>query len=493
MLTIGGDGESASSFLNLGNWGNLSRNLWADTQNERGLVIDGKSLKFVLRHVDVGSSDSNAQKEMSENAAVSLCTGEYGRTDFIMAPYSSTLSPIIGRVTQVYGVPSITGTAASNTVQRCSVAQADPTSDSFDELCRNKPNGRRFDWHVSVQTQASKYLPSFLSFLAFKQAKNVAIVSETATFTTAIASGARITAVQYNMPIIYEGSVDRQSANIDVTLPSGEVKAADPALDEEKTSQLDTLVDELIAQRSDDGEPVDVIAGGTYYQLCRNLIVRFKERNYMPHAAGFTTCFGSDLLKDIPWLIEYFYGVSGWDYRLKGDYEEDPNSLVTHYGVTEGENSTSCIKFRDALWNHPLYDQYFDTRIEPIYQAAGSYAEGYAIVNALVKSNSLNSADWQVEWLSFRANTIYGFIALDDSGHTYGSDSSPGKLSALVTTAPPTLSSRSLLLCPPSPLRLCTLPLVGTSVNTSTLLTTPMSKLPSSSSLAFALPPLLVS
>src|SRR5690606_17869045 len=135
-------------------------------------------------------------------------------------------------------------------------------------------------------------------------ANTVGLFYENHNFPLAIAHGVRATASELNMPLLYDVVVPRHQGQLGVPGSSYET---DTNLDSTELSSLEDLLNTIIAHDA------DAVAGGTYYDLCRNLMVKFKERDYVPKAIGMTTCMSEELIHDVGDSVRYVMGASGWD------------------------------------------------------------------------------------------------------------------------------------------------------------------------------------
>lgn len=158
-------------------------------------------------------------------------------------------------------------------------------------------------------------------------------------------------------------------------------------------------------------------AGGTYSELCRNLLIRFHSRNYFPSSLALNSCLTDSILADIPTLVPFVFGPSAWDPRLKGRPYAEPNTNeIFDFPVTD-TNSTASL-FLEAYTAHPLWIEWFSSSLAlPIYQAVGGYVCGYAIAETMRLATSFDPQTWLAAWYTLNMETVYGPIRLDSAGH----------------------------------------------------------------------------
>jgi len=393
---------------------NVSFTMWREKVNEKGIQIGNKTYKVDFRIIAVGDKNATAEAAKVKSAAQKLCRGDYGRIDFLFSTYSSGYALTCAQQCEPFGIPSISGTSSDETTYRCTYTDANKTK--LPAECKSDGQ-RRFQWAVSIQSKASNYLPGFLQLAKLNRARTVGVFYENASFPLAIYTGVKNTAEELNMPILYQTLVPRHTGYIGIensTYPPPQT-----GLDENETKSLETLLQLIIENDA------DAVAGGTYYDLCRNLMYRFWQEGYLPKAIGMTTCMSQELINDIRDYVPYVMGASGWDYRLRGPaYAESQDNPIFHWPQKEG-TATSSEQYRDAFVAHPLYKELYDAKKlvgDPSYQAAGAYPLGYAVHEVLRKTQSTNKLDWLDAWHSLQINTIYGPLTLDTTGINYAKE-----------------------------------------------------------------------
>lgn len=82
---------------------------------------------------------------------------------------------------------------------------------------------------------------------------------------------------------------------------------------------------------------------------------------------------------------------------------------------------TSALQFEAAFKNHWLFKANNMTDL-PTYQLVSAYAQGYAIFQTLVKSNSLDKEDWNRQLFKTQFNSFWGPVALDNVGVNYAKE-----------------------------------------------------------------------
>ena len=272
---------------------NISFTMWMENANARGGIhIGNRTFKVGLRVVLVGAKEVDPEKANIATETRNLCLGKYGRVDFIFATYSSAYAAVVAAAAEPYGVPSISGHSSDESTYRCTYTDAARTK--LPAGCYSE-GARRYNWAISVQSKANNYLPGFLQIAKLKNAKTIGLFYENSSFSIAIAQGVRATASELGMPVLFDTIVNRHIGQLGVEGSRFE-KTTLNVTDE---NILNNLTDTIIRL-----DP-DAVVGGTYYDLCRNLLVKFKERNYVPRAVGMTTCMSVDLLEDLGSTTDY--------------------------------------------------------------------------------------------------------------------------------------------------------------------------------------------
>lgn len=123
------------------------------------------------------------------------------------------------------------------------------------------------------------------------------------------AAGARQFAADNNIQIIYDKSIDRHFVNTLIRPPANFTAA-----DIKQSAQLVQAVADMKSLKP------DIIALGSFGDLCRNIVNEFKVQNYLPGGLALTQCMGQaflDQLKKTGDNGAYVMASSGWDSRLK--------------------------------------------------------------------------------------------------------------------------------------------------------------------------------
>lgn len=162
---------------------------------------------------------------------------------------------------------------------------------------------------ITVNPPTENFLAGFFSLSKLQGAKTAAILYENFSFSANTASGARLFAADNKIEIVFDGAIDRHFVNPLVRPPEQFT-----AEDRKQAAQLTTAVARLKAL-----DP-DIVALGSYIDLCRNIMNEFKAQEYVPKAVAVTQCMGSALLEQLVRSGDngaYLMGSSGWDPRLR--------------------------------------------------------------------------------------------------------------------------------------------------------------------------------
>ncbi len=238
--------------------------LWEEWVNERGGIdVDGKPHKVELVMYD-DESDPDTTAKLVEKLI------DEDEVDFLLGPYSSTLTQSAIEVAESRGVIMVEGTGASETL----------FEQSFENL-------------FAVLTPAGSYTESALRLLADQGARSVVIAYADTLFPRSVAEGAGEWAERYGMEVLAVEAYPQ-----DVTDVSG------------------------IVSGFKDLEP-DVFIGGGYFNDTVLFVRAARELDFNPKATVMTVGpTNPALIEEVGAHANYLIGPTQWEWSMsyRGEY-----------------------------------------------------------------------------------------------------------------------------------------------------------------------------
>ncbi len=264
VIRVGAAVSESGRYAAEGNHTRQGYLLWEEWVNERGGIdVDGKMHQVELIMYD-DQSDPDKTRELVEKLI------EEDEVDFMLGPYSSTLTQPAIEAADARGVILVEGTGASETL--------------FEQSFQNL---------FAVLTPAGSYTESALRMLADLGAKSVVIAYADTLFPKSVAEGAEAWARQYGMEALAVEAYPQ-----DVTDVSGIV------------SRFKAL------------EP-DVFIGGGYFNDTVLFVRAAKELDFNPKATVMTVGpTNPELINEVGADANYLIGPTQWESSMsyRGDY-----------------------------------------------------------------------------------------------------------------------------------------------------------------------------
>ena len=280
--------------------------LWEEWVNERdGIDVDGEPHKVELVMYD-DESDPDTTAKLVEQLI------DEDEVDFLLGPYSSTLTQSAIEVAESRGVILVEGTGASETL----------FEQSFTNL-------------FAVLTPAGSYTESALRLLADQGARSVVIAYADTLFPRSVAEGAREWAERYGMEVLAVEAYPQ-----DVTDVSG------------------------IVSGFKDLEP-DVFIGGGYFNDTVLFVRAARELDFNPKATVMTVGpTNPALIEEVGADADYLIGPTQWE------------SSMSYRGEYFGSASDYAERFRKKWGDPPVYQSASSTAaalaLHLAIEAAGS-------------------------------------------------------------------------------------------------------------------------
>ena len=255
--------------------------LWEDWVNNEygGVKVGDESYKVQLVMYDDGS-DPDTTAELVEQLI------DEDEVDFLLGPYSSTLTQWAIEVADARGMILVEGNGASETLFR----------QSYQNL-------------FAVMTPAGSYTQSALRALGEMGAKSVVIVHADDLFPASVAEGAERWAGEYGLEVLRVESYPRDVA--DVTDILSELKELDP----------------------------DVFVGGGYFDDALLFVRTAKELDFNPKAMVLTVGpTDPDLMEELGEDAHYLIGPTQWEASMsyQGDYFGSASDYAERYAAKWG-------------------------------------------------------------------------------------------------------------------------------------------------------------
>ena len=248
--------------------------LWLDWVNNEygGIQIDGERYRVeLIMYDDEGDPDTAArlvEKLISED-----------QVDFLLGPYSSSLTQSTSAIAEKYGKIMIEGNGA-----------AEPLFE------------RGFQNLFAVLTPAGNYTRSALQLLADQGAKSVVIAYEDTAFPTSVAEGAQRWAVEYGLEVL---GVETYPVNVaDVSGIMSKFKEREP----------------------------DIFVGGGHFNDAVLFIRSAKELDFNPKAMVITVGPSNPtLIEEVGADAEYVIGPTQWEASMS--YADDYLGTAAEYAA----------------------------------------------------------------------------------------------------------------------------------------------------------------
>ena len=255
--------------------------LWEDWVNNEygGVKVGDETYKVQLVMYDDGS-DPDSTAELVEQLI------DEDEVDFLLGPYSSTLTQRAIEVADARGMILVEGSGASETLFR----------ESYQNL-------------FAVMTPAGSYTQSALRALGEMGAKSVVIVHADDLFPASVAEGAERWAGEYGLEVLRVESYPRDAT--DVTDILSELKELDP----------------------------DVFVGGGYFDDALLFVRTAKELDFNPKAMVLTVGpTDPDLMEELGEDAHYLIGPTQWEASMsyQGDNFGSASDYAERYAAKWG-------------------------------------------------------------------------------------------------------------------------------------------------------------
>ena len=255
--------------------------LWEDWVNKEygGVKVGDESYKVQLVMYDDGS-DPDSTAELVEQLI------DEDEVDFLLGPYSSTLTQRAIEVADARGMILVEGSGASETLFR----------ESYQNL-------------FAVMTPAGSYTQSALRALGEMGARSVVIVHADDLFPASVAEGAERWAGEYGLEVLRVESYPRDAT--DVTDILSELKELDP----------------------------DDFVGGGYFDDALLFVRTAKELDFNPKAMVLTVGpTDPDLMEELGEDANYLIGPTQWEASMsyQGDYFGSASDYAERYAAKWG-------------------------------------------------------------------------------------------------------------------------------------------------------------
>ena len=255
--------------------------LWEDWVNEEygGIKVGAERYRAELIVYD-DRSDPDTTAELVEQLI------DEDGVDFMLGPYSSTLTRPASEVAEARGVIMVEGNGASETLFQ----------QSFQNL-------------FAVLTPAGDYSSSALKALADLGAKTMVIAHATEPFPTSVVEGARRWADAYGLEILQVRSYPRGTSDVSDILMA--FKGLNP----------------------------DVFLGGVYYEDALRFVRTAKELDFSPKAMVLTVGpTAPEFAKELGEDADYVMGPTQWEASMtyEGDYFGSASDYAERYEAEWG-------------------------------------------------------------------------------------------------------------------------------------------------------------
>ncbi len=342
-ITIGGTVSLQGKYAHEGKMGLCGFQVAIDWVNENGGVkVGGKTYKLRYVYYDDKSSKDEVQKLYTK-----LITED--KVDFLMAPYSSSLTLAAVAITDQYNKILLSWGGASDKI--------------FEKGYR---------YVVQVLSPASKYLASAIDFLASTGDKDIkiAIIYENAAFAATVAEAAKRYAEEKGFQVVFYQSY-----------PKGATEFA-----------------QIITKAKQSG--ANVLLGGGHFQDGLQLVKQ-------AHDLGWNLKFISILVA--PTLPDFYKELGGqiaegvtapsqWEAGAKYSPEAAQKLGFEWYGFTGDE---FLKRFREKCGG------------DPSYHAASAAAAVFYLVKAIEKAGSLDSDKVREAFSQLKLMTFFGPLQID--------------------------------------------------------------------------------
>ena len=233
--------------------------LWADWVNNEygGIQVGDKTYK-----VEIVYYDDESDPDTGANLTERLITED--EVDFLLGPYSSSMTAAASAIAEKYGVIMVEGNGASESL--------------FE---------RGFQNLFAVLTPASNYTQSALESLAAKGSKTVVIAYEDTAFPTSVAEGAEYWAKEYGMEVLAVETYPKDVADVSAIIT--------------KFRDLDP----------------DVFVGGGHFNDALLFVSAAEELGFAPGAMVITVGPSNpQFVEEVGSKAEYIVGPTQWERTM---------------------------------------------------------------------------------------------------------------------------------------------------------------------------------
>ena len=286
VIKIGAAVSETGRYTDEGNYTRKGYLLWEEWVNDErgGIDVDGETYKVELVLYD-DESDPEINAKLIERLI------EEDEVDFLLGPYSSTLTQSAIEVSEPRGVIMVEGTGASETL----------FEQSFENL-------------FAVLTPAGAYTESALRLLADQGAKSIAITYADTLFPKSVAEGAQEWAERYGMEVLAVESYPQDVTDVSAIVST--FKDLDP----------------------------DVFLGAGYFNDTVLFVRAAKELDFNPRATVMTVGpTNPHLIDEIGADANLLIGPTQWE------------SSMSYRGAYFGSASDYAERYRNKWGDTPAY------------------------------------------------------------------------------------------------------------------------------------------
>eukprot|EP01004_Peranema_trichophorum_P003320 NODE_2314_length_1618_cov_25.735117_g1985_i0.p1 GENE.NODE_2314_length_1618_cov_25.735117_g1985_i0~~NODE_2314_length_1618_cov_25.735117_g1985_i0.p1 ORF type:complete len:512 (+),score=71.31 NODE_2314_length_1618_cov_25.735117_g1985_i0:57-1538(+) len=342
--------------------------MWQRKIHEKGgIQVNGKryGVEFVL--VNIGDQTLSEIERKVPVVTRLLAQGNYGPIDAILAPYSSSLTPLAAAAAP--NLPVLAAGAASDSVYQCNNLTQ----------CYDKDKNIRFGNLFGVLASASHYFDIILNMARVRKLGKVALLWDPTPFGIEACTGAEERALELNLPIVYANSIDDMNMQ--------ELKESDP----------------------------DFLIGCTYPDTCVKLLKTLQSQDWVPKAVALSTCLRHPDVEGNT-SHRFIMGPTQWHTsHFEINYQEpvdlpEPYKSISLFPM--GPNISSAARFRNEYFN--------ENGREPPYQAASAMAALYALHFAILSGNSTSPSSVIKQLRNINGvnslKSFWGYIGFDKYG-----------------------------------------------------------------------------
>ncbi len=284
-ITLGAAVSETGKYAREGKDTRQGYNLWLDWVNNEygGIKVGGECY-----NVEIVYYDDEGDPDTAANLVERLITED--EVDFLLGPYSSSLTMSASAIAEKYGVIMVEGNGASESLFT-----------------------RGFKNLFAVLTPAGNYTQSALKALADKGAKSVVIAYEDTAFPTSVAEGAQKWATEYGYEILAVETYPKDVADVSAIMT--------------KFRDLDP----------------DVFVGGGHFNDALLFVRAAQELGFTPDAMVITVGPSNpEFVAEVGDAANYIIGPTQWEASMswQGEYFGTPAEYAARYEAMWGEPPT---------------------------------------------------------------------------------------------------------------------------------------------------------